>query len=81
SFMGGRDSKVLLIDSDSFQINAKGTLHLCVVGVSHFTPPELQTVSSFVGVARTENHANCGLAVLLFHVWFGGRQPTSGVPL
>ena len=42
SFMVGRDSKVVLIDSDSFQINANGTLHLCEVGVSHFTPPELQ---------------------------------------
>ncbi|HGV2946694.1 TPA: helix-hairpin-helix domain-containing protein, partial [Escherichia coli] len=27
SFMVGRDSKVVLIDSDSFQINANGTLH------------------------------------------------------
>ncbi len=35
SFMVGRDSKVVLIDSDSFQINANGTLHLCEVGVSH----------------------------------------------
>ncbi len=66
SFMVGRDSKVVLIDSDSFQINANGTLHLCEVGVSHFTPPELQTLSSFVGFERTENHDNFGLALLIF---------------
>ena len=44
SFMVGRDSKVVLIDSDSFQINANGTPYLCEVGVSHFTPPELQNL-------------------------------------
>ncbi len=66
SFMVGRDSKVVLIDSDSFQINANGTLHLCEVGVSHFTPPELQTLPSFVGFERTANHDNFGLALLIF---------------
>jgi hypothetical protein len=81
SFMVGRDSKVVLIDSDSFQINANGTLHLCEVGVSHFTSPELQTLSSFVGFERTANHDNFGLALLIFHVLFGGRHPYSGVPL
>lgn len=81
SFMVGRDSKVVLIDSDSFQINASGTLHLCEVGVSHFTPPELQALASFVGFERTTNHDNFGLALLIFHVLFGGRHPYSGVPL
>ncbi|EFG1984198.1 helix-hairpin-helix domain-containing protein [Escherichia marmotae] len=81
SFMVGRDSKVVLIDSDSFQINANGTLHLCEVGVSHFTPPELQSLPSFVGFERTVNHDNFGLALLIFHVLFGGRHPYSGVPL
>lgn len=81
SFMVGRDSKVVLIDSDSFQINASGTLHLCEVGVSHFTPPELQALPSFVGFERTANHDNFGLALLIFHVLFGGRHPYSGVPL
>ncbi|MBK6971452.1 MAG: molecular chaperone [Sterolibacteriaceae bacterium] len=75
SFMVGRDSKVVLIDSDSFQVNARGTMHLCEVGVSHFTPPELQTLSSFDGFKRTTNHDNFGLALLIFHVLFGGRHP------
>lgn len=81
SFMVGRDSKVVLIDSDSFQVNAGGTLHRCEVGVSHFTPPELQSLSSFDGFTRTTNHDNFGLALLIFHVIFGGRHPFSGVPL
>lgn len=81
SFMVGRDSKVMLIDSDSFQVNARGALHWCEVGVSHFTPPELQSLSSFDGFTRTTNHDNFGLALLIFHVLFGGRHPFSGVPL
>jgi DNA-binding helix-hairpin-helix protein with protein kinase domain len=76
----GVDSKVVLIDCDSFQINASGTLHLCEVGVSHFTPPELQGLQSFRGVRRSANHDNFGLALLIFHLLFGGRHPFSGVP-
>jgi len=79
--MVGKDSKVILIDSDSFQVNARGTMHLCEVGVSHFTPPELQSLPSFDGFTRTTNHDNFGLALLIFHVLFGGRHPYSGVPL
>lgn len=77
----GADSKVVLIDTDSFQINANGTVHLCKVGVAHFTPPELQGVASFDRVPRTSNHDNFGLALLIFHLLFGGRHPYSGVPL
>ncbi|HEY3272098.1 MAG TPA: hypothetical protein VGJ89_12905 [Geothrix sp.] len=77
----GTDSKVVLIDTDSFQINANGTVHLCEVGVAHFTPPELQGLASFDRVPRTSNHDNFGLALLIFHLLFGGRHPYSGVPL
>ena len=77
----GNDSKVVLIDSDSFQVSASGTQHHCEVGVSHFTPPELQVLSTFQGVTRTANHDNFGLALLIFHLLFGGRHPYSGVPL
>jgi len=79
--MVGGDSQVVLIDSDSYQIRAKDTVHLCEVGVSHFTSPELQGISSFKGVTRTSNHDNFGLALLIFHLLFGGRHPYSGVPL
>lgn len=79
--MVGGDSKVILIDSDSFQVSAPGTQHLCEVGVAHFTPPELQGLSSFKGFTRTANHDNFGLALLIFHLLFGGRHPYSGVGL
>jgi len=79
--MVGGDSQVILIDSDSYQIQAGKTVHLCEVGVSHFTPPELQRIPSFNGVTRTANHDNFGLALLIFHLLFGGRHPYSGVPL
>ncbi len=77
----GDDGTVVLIDCDSFQVDAAGTLHLCEVGVSHFTPPELQGRASFDGLVRTANHDNFGLALLIFHLLLGGRHPFSGVPL
>ena len=79
--MVGSDSKVVLIDCDSFQINTKSETYGCEVGVSHFTPPELQSLPSFNGVKRSFNHDNFGLALLVFHILFGGRHPYSGVPL
>jgi DNA-binding helix-hairpin-helix protein with protein kinase domain len=77
----GADSKVVLIDADSFQITADRTTHLCKVGVAHFTPPELQGGANFDRAPRTANHDNFGLALLIFHLLFGGRHPYSGVPL
>ncbi|MFM7242609.1 MAG: helix-hairpin-helix domain-containing protein, partial [Planctomycetaceae bacterium] len=77
----GRDGRVVLIDSDSFQFSAGGGLYLCEVGVAHFTPPELQTVGGFATVRRTPQHDAFGLALLVFHLLFGGRHPYSGVPL
>lgn len=79
--MVGRDSKVSLIDSDSFQVKSGNELFLCEVGVPLYTPPELQTVTSFHGLPRTANHDNFGLALLIFHVLLGGRHPFAGVPL
>jgi DNA-binding helix-hairpin-helix protein with protein kinase domain len=79
--MVGGDSQVILIDSDSYQIRARDAIHFCEVGVSHFTPPELQGISSFRNVTRSSNHDNFGLALLIFHLLFGGRHPYSGVPL
>jgi len=79
--MVGNDSKVVIIDCDSFQIRANDKTHICKVGVSHFTPPELQGLSSFDTIKRTFNHDNFGLALLIFHILFGGRHPYSGVPL
>lgn len=76
----GEDSRVILIDCDSFQVRVGGIVHRCTVGVAHFTPPELQRVRSFDDIDRTANHDRFGLAVLLFHLLMGGRHPYSGVP-
>ena len=76
-----RDSRVLLVDSDSIQIQAPTEVYYCEVGVGHFTPPELQGISGFAGVRRTAQHDVFGLALLIFHLLFGGRHPYSGVPL
>jgi len=81
SLFVGMDSKVILIDSDSFQIKAHGRVYPCHVGVAMFTPPELQGITSFSTVTRTPNHDNFGLALLIFQLLFGGRHPFSGVPL
>lgn len=81
SFMVARDSTVVLIDTDSFQVDVNGALHLCEVGVAYFTPPELQGTTNFKSINRTQNHDNFGLALLIFHLLFGGRHPYAGVPL
>jgi len=76
----GEDSRVILIDCDSFQVKFGDALHRCGVGVGHFTPPELQGITAFDEVTRTANHDNFGLALLIFHLLMGGRHPYSGVP-
>lgn len=62
---------VKFIDCDSFQMTANGELHLCKVGVPHFTPPELQDFRT----PRTRNHDNFGMALLIFHLLMMGRHP------
>ena len=66
-----------LIDCDSFQVTSNGHRFLCEVGVSTFTPPELQG-KDFATVARTESHDNFGLALLVFHLLLMGRHPFAG---
>jgi len=81
AYLSGKTSSAVLIDADSYQIDGNGTTFDCEVGVPHFTPPELQGISSFRGVRRTINHDAFGLALLIFHLLFGGRHPFAGVPL
>ena len=71
------DSRVTLIDCDSFQINTSDTQYLCPVGVDTYTPPELQS-SHFNKTIRTENHDRFGLAVMIFQLLFLGRHPFMG---
>ena len=68
---------VYLIDCDSFQIQASGRVFGCTVGVSDFTPPELQK-KSFRGVLRTVDHDCFGLAVLIFQLLLMGKHPFAG---
>jgi DNA-binding helix-hairpin-helix protein with protein kinase domain len=71
---------VKLLDCDSFHVNTPVASFPCTVGVPHYTPPELQGLSSFHGVTRTSNHDNFGLAVLVFQLLFMARHPFSGIP-
>ncbi|MES1982262.1 MAG: hypothetical protein V4443_07285 [Pseudomonadota bacterium] len=77
-FVAGR-SVTKLIDCDSFQIVVDGKHYSCEVGVPHFTPPELQNITTFRGIRRTINHDNFGLALLMFHLLLMGRHPYSGI--
>lgn len=69
---------VKLIDCDSFQVTSNGNVFPCDVGVLTHQPPEFQSVTSFRGLVRTQNHDNFGLAVLIFQLLFMGRHPFSG---
>lgn len=69
---------VRLIDCDGFQIQQGGKRFACDVGVLTHQPPELQGVSSFRGLERTQAHDGFGLAVLIFQLLFMARHPFSG---
>jgi DNA-binding helix-hairpin-helix protein with protein kinase domain len=71
------DATVKLLDCDSLQFLNNGKIYFCDVGVSTFTPPELQG-KPLRGVTRTKNHDNFGLAILIFHLLVMGRHPFSG---
>ena len=77
-FMVSPQGTVRVIDCDSFQIRNGVKTFRCVVGVPHYTPPELQP-ADFHLVDRTPNHDCFGLAVLIFHLLFMGRHPFAGV--
>lgn len=69
---------VRLIDCDGFQIQRGVKSFACDVGVLTHQPPELQGVTSFRGLARTQAHDGFGLAVLIFQLLFMARHPFSG---
>lgn len=70
---------VRLIDCDSYQISDGAVAWTCDVGVSLWTPPELQG-RDFTGLVRTSNHDLFGLALMVFKLLFQGRHPFAGVP-
>lgn len=74
------NGRVVLIDTDSFQLNYQGEVFRCRVGVPSFTAPELLATSkSFDEVKRNFNHDLFGLSLLIFHMLFMGRHPFAGV--
>lgn len=75
-----KNGRVVLIDSDSFQIAYQGEVFRCRVGVPSFTAPELlANIRSFDSVNRDFNHDLFGLSLLIFHTLFMGRHPFAGV--
>ncbi|WP_024550023.1 helix-hairpin-helix domain-containing protein [Siccibacter turicensis] len=71
------EATVVLIDADSFQVNAGGRDWLCAVGVPEYTPPELQG-KTLKAIVRTADHDAFGLAVCLFQLLCMDRHPFSG---
>lgn len=69
---------VKLLDCDSFQIGTANKLFKCEVGIPMYQPPELQNISSFRDITRTQNHDNFGLALFIFLLLFMGRHPFAG---
>jgi len=69
---------IKLIDCDGFQIRHGQGVFTCDVGVPSYQPPELQSVTAFRGLKRSENHDAFGLAVLVFQLLFLARHPFSG---
>jgi DNA-binding helix-hairpin-helix protein with protein kinase domain len=73
-----QQATIRLIDCDSIQISVGARLFSCDMATPLFTPPELQSSKSFRGLARTANHDNFGLAVIIFHLLLLGRHPFAG---
>jgi DNA-binding helix-hairpin-helix protein with protein kinase domain len=73
----GEKATVRLIDCDSYQIALNGSRWLCDVGTPPYQPPELQN-RAYRQLARTPNHDNFGLAVIIFRLLFMARHPFAG---
>ncbi|MEI6043349.1 MAG: hypothetical protein WCS37_03045 [Chloroflexota bacterium] len=70
-------AQVTLIDCDSIQVPAGGTVYRCNVGKSEYTPPELQD-TIFSQADRRPEHDNFGLAILIFMMLMEGWHPFYG---
>ena len=75
----GDDGRVVLIDTDSFQVSdpSSGAVFRCPVGRPEFTPPELRE-RSFADVDRAPQHDRFGLGVLVFQMLMEGTHPFAG---
>lgn len=74
-----RDSKVLLVDSDSAQIvSAQGEVFPCIVGKAEYTAPEISS-GSFKDNPRTIQTDVFAYAIASFQMLTGGFHPTDGI--
>ncbi|MDN4089595.1 helix-hairpin-helix domain-containing protein [Paenibacillus polymyxa] len=78
NFYVSDQATVMLLDCDSFQIGTSNRLFKCEVGIPMYQPPELQEITSFRDLTRTQNHDNFGLALFIFLLLFMGRHPFAG---
>jgi formylglycine-generating enzyme required for sulfatase activity len=69
---------VTLVDTDSFQVSANGTVFRCPVGKPEFTPPELQG-QTFAQLDRAPEHDLFGLGALIFQLLMEGTHPFLGI--
>ena len=76
----GDDGRIILIDTDSFQVRdpQSGQIYRCPVGTAEYTPPELQG-RDFRQVDRGPEHDRFGLAVLIFQLLMEGLHPFAGM--
>ncbi len=75
----GEDGRVVVIDTDSFQVRdpVSGAVYRCPVGRPEFTPPELRD-RSFAETDRAPEHDRFGLGVLVFQLLMEGTHPFAG---
>ena len=77
-FLVTDQATVVLIDSDSIQVTVGNRVFPCVVGTPQYLPPEHQEINQRQLGARTANHDNFGLAVLIFRLLMAGTHPFMG---
>ncbi|MBW4557966.1 MAG: hypothetical protein KME59_18930 [Trichormus sp. ATA11-4-KO1] len=68
-----------IIDTDSFQVRhlQNGKVYRCLVGSPGFTPSELIN-KDLSTIDQTEVHDHFRLAVIIYHLLFGGESPFQG---
>jgi DNA-binding helix-hairpin-helix protein with protein kinase domain len=71
-------TRVGLIDADSFQITVGGRVLPCRVGTLDTTPGELQSTPDFSKVIRTREHDAFGIGTLIFQLLSEGTHPFAG---
>ncbi|HVR46925.1 MAG TPA: protein kinase [Candidatus Binatia bacterium] len=72
------DSKITLVDCDSYAFTYNGELFPCRVGMDEYQPPELQP-DRWSTLPRTQEGDRFGLAVIIFQLLMMGRHPFEGV--